>query len=89
MTPREALELLVDYIFEYSGYDSVEYLSQGDGLSAQVSAQGCGGTIYLLPGEQDEALYRFEFHPEIGGDVCRYTVDRLTGEPTSLLGERD
>ena len=87
VTPRKALERLVDYIFEYSGYDGVEYISEGDGLYAQVTAQDCGGTIYFLPEEQDESLYWFEFHPEIGDDVYYYTVDRLTGEPASLLGE--
>ena len=87
VTPREALERLVGYIFEYSGYDSVEYLSEEDGLYAQVTAPGHGGTIYFLPYEQDETLYWFEFHPEIGDDVSYYTVDRLTGEPTALLGE--
>lgn len=87
MTPREALERLVGYIFEYSGYDGVEYISEGDGLYAQVTAQGCGGKVYFLPEQEDETFYWFEFHPEIGDDVYYYTVDRLTGEPTSLLGE--
>ena len=87
VTAREALERLVTYIFEYSGYDSVEYISEEEGLYAQVTAQGCGGSIYFLPEEEDETLYWFEFHPEIGDDVYYYTVCRLTGEPTSLLGE--
>ena len=87
VTAREALERLVTYIFEYSGYDSVEYISEEEGLYAQVTAQGCGGSIYFLPEEDDETLYWFEFHPEIGDDVYYYTVCRLTGEPTSLLGE--
>lgn len=87
VTPREALERLVGYIFEYSGYDSVEYISEGDRLYAQVTAQDCGGSIYFLPDQEDDTLYWFEFHSEIGDDVYYYTVDRLTGEPTALLGE--
>ncbi len=87
ITVQNALERLVAYIFEYSGYDSVEYISEEEGLYAQVTAQGCGGNIYFLPEKEDETLYWFEFHPEMGDDVYYYTVCRLTGEPTSLLGE--
>ena len=87
VTPREALERLVEYIFAYSGYDSVEYTSEAECLYAQVEAQGCGGTVYFLPEKTEESLYWFKFIPETGDDVYSYTVSRLTGEPTSLLGE--
>ncbi len=87
LTAREALERLVAYIFEYSGYDSVEYVSQGEELSAQVTAQGCGGMLSLLLQQEDETLYQFEFYPEIGDETHSYTVSRLTGEITSLSGE--
>ena len=86
LTPREALERLVAYIFEYSSYDSVEYTSREEGLSAHVAAQGSGGDILLLPQQEDETLYRFEFRPETGG-VYSYTVSRLTGEHTFLSEE--
>lgn len=86
ITAQEALERLVAYIFEYSSYDSVEYISGEEGLSAHVAAQGSGGDILLLPQQEDETLYRFEFRPETGG-VYSYTVCRLTGEIAFLSEE--